>query len=306
MLKNFWYPIFEESALQAGKAVELRLFDMPIALYKDAAGHCYALEDACAHRSSKLSTGTVVGSNLRCPYHGWQYNQEGECVDIPTYKPDQAIPSSVHVRAFPTLVYCGLVWVWPGDIDRKTQFPEMAELEQVYFSDDSWHVIHYERELNFRHSLLIENLLDPAHIHFVHEGTMSSPRNAGPLSPQLESDDKGVRPSGARRGVQSAFHGPTAVELTFNWGGSFSQIQYFYCLPVTDTTMRLISRIYIPGRSRSEEAIISGIDHVLNEDIHILEHLEQRLREGYPQINHAVKADLAITEYQRWCERYAP
>lgn len=305
MHKNFWYPIYDESTLAPGSAVEVRLFDIPIALYRDREGHCYALEDACAHRSSKLSTGKVVGSNLRCPYHGWQYDSKGQCVDIPTFKPGEKVPSHIRVTSFPVMSYCGLIWLWPGDPDKKTTAPEMAEPENHYASDSSWQVIHYERDLNFRHSLLIENLLDPAHIHFVHEGTMSNPRNAGPISPQLDVDDQGVRPSGPRRGVQSAFFGPVCVELTFNWGGNFSQIQYFYCLPVSSTTMRLISRIYTPGSHRNEDSVIAGINHVLNEDIAVLENVEQRLRDGYPQVNYAVKADLAITEYQRWCDRFA-
>jgi phenylpropionate dioxygenase-like ring-hydroxylating dioxygenase large terminal subunit len=37
----------------------------------------------CAHRSLALDYGRVEGECLRCPYHGWLYDQSGQCLEQP-------------------------------------------------------------------------------------------------------------------------------------------------------------------------------------------------------------------------------
>lgn len=304
-MKSFWYPILPIDELAPGQVKQTRLFTTPIAIYRDEEGDCHALEDACAHRSAPLSKGEVIGSTLRCPYHGWRYDGEGQCQVIPTLEDDQPISDRVKVRAFPVLEACGLLWIWPGEPEAASQWPEMVSLEQEYFDSPDWKVANYSRAFDFRHSLLIENLLDPAHIHFVHAGTMSTPENAGPITPELTITQGGFnnRKPGAY-GVFSAFQGPALVTLYFNFGPGSEQTQFFYCIPETDTTMRLLSRIYTHASSqRPIESIIAGIDHVLAEDIEVLLPVEQRLREGYPQTGMMVQADRAIMEYKRWCQK---
>ena len=50
--------------------------------------------------------------------------------------------------------------------------------------------------------------------------------------------------------------------------------------------------------------IFAGVDQVLGEDIEVLQQVEQRLREGYPQVGMMVPADRALMEYQRWCQKH--
>ena len=57
-------------------------------LYRGESGspHCVAFR--CAHRGTQLSTGWVEGDELRCFYHGWKYDVDGRCVDLPTMPPE--------------------------------------------------------------------------------------------------------------------------------------------------------------------------------------------------------------------------
>ncbi|WP_101760044.1 Rieske 2Fe-2S domain-containing protein [Oceanicoccus sp. KOV_DT_Chl] len=306
MLKNFWYPVLVNTDLSEGSVCEIRLFDQSIAVYRGHNGVVHALEDACAHRSAPLSKGKVIANQLRCPYHGWSYDGQGQCQHIPALEQNKSIPKAATVSSYPIMEAVGLIWLWPGSPDQATDYPEMAAVENTYFGNSQWEVTDYQRELDFRHSLLIENLLDPAHIHFVHEGTMSSPANAGPLNPKLEINTQGFISGGGSKGigVNSEFVGPALVALYFNFGYSRS-VQLFYCLPTSATTMRLIARLYAAAGSGSRERMIAGTNHVLGEDIVVLERVERRLREGYPQLKTPIKADWAITEFQRWCRQHS-
>ena len=304
--EGFWYPVMPAEALKPGEVCEQRLFGLPVAVFRDAQGQLHALEDACVHRSAKLSRGQVVRGQLRCPYHGWRYDGAGRCQLIPSLAKDREIPAGARIRAFPVTESGGLIWLWPGAPEKVTDSPEMAIDEQNYFAGKEWDRTLYCRDIDIRHSLLIENLLDPAHIHFVHAGTMSQPENAGPVEPALVLTERGFHAEGLRRpGVHSAFTGPVLVTLYFNFGFQRS-VQFFYCVPLTATSMRLINPIYTLAGTRRPESLIAGVEHVLGEDLVVLEQVEQRLREGYPQCRIPVPADRALLEYQRWLKRHSP
>lgn len=55
-----------------------------MALYKTKSGAIQLVRDICPHRGVPLTKGWVSGENIICPYHGLDYNAEGECLKIPT------------------------------------------------------------------------------------------------------------------------------------------------------------------------------------------------------------------------------
>src|SRR4051812_44364289 len=70
-----------------------------------------ALSARCPHRLVPLATATVVDGRLQCPYHGWQFNAEGRCVEIPSLGPDGTPPPRADLSA-PWAVEERDGWVW--------------------------------------------------------------------------------------------------------------------------------------------------------------------------------------------------
>jgi phenylpropionate dioxygenase-like ring-hydroxylating dioxygenase large terminal subunit len=70
-----------------------------------------ALSARCPHRLVPLATATVVDGRLQCGYHGWQFNAEGRCVDIPSLGADGAPPPRADLSA-PWAVEERDGWVW--------------------------------------------------------------------------------------------------------------------------------------------------------------------------------------------------
>jgi phenylpropionate dioxygenase-like ring-hydroxylating dioxygenase large terminal subunit len=70
-----------------------------------------ALSARCPHRLVPLATATVVDGRLQCPYHGWQFNAEGRCVEIPSLGADGAPPPRADVSS-PWAVEERDGWVW--------------------------------------------------------------------------------------------------------------------------------------------------------------------------------------------------
>ena len=304
-MSDYWYPLEFSAELDKGAAVSRRLLGQRIALFRDSAGVAHAVEDACAHRSARLSDGKVCGDNLRCPYHGWEFNADGKCVKIPSAKPGERIPVAATVRSFPLQEQGGLLWVWPGDPAAATPLPEMFDYEKQWADDPQWRSVDFSRELAFDHSLLIENLMDPAHVHFVHEGSISSPGNAHPVDIEIQHDQWGFASARDHSGVSSRFQAPCAVTLFFEFGPGVRMLHFAYCVPEDDKHMRLLYRIY------SRSAIMAGMGkammiksstRILDEDIALLEKLQQQLDEGYPPYRVPVREDRAIIAYRQWLE----
>ncbi|KAL0050387.1 hypothetical protein WJX82_010164 [Trebouxia sp. C0006] len=109
-LKNFWYPAAFASQLHKDKPVSFDLFGQPWVLFRNKAGEPACVRDECAHRACPLSLGKVIDGNIQCAYHGWQYDQQGQCVSMPS----TAACPNVGVSYMACKEEAGFVLVWPG------------------------------------------------------------------------------------------------------------------------------------------------------------------------------------------------
>ncbi|OMO90672.1 Pheophorbide a oxygenase [Corchorus olitorius] len=163
-----WYPLYLTKDVPDDAPLGLTVFDQQLVLYKDGNGvlHCY--QDRCPHRLAKLSEGQLVDGRLECLYHGWQFEGNGQCVKIPQLPADAKIPRSACLKTYEVKDSQGVVWVW---MSQKTppkpeKLPWFENFARPGFQDVS--TIH---ELPYDHSILLENLMDPAHIPISHDRT---------------------------------------------------------------------------------------------------------------------------------------
>ncbi|TPX57587.1 hypothetical protein PhCBS80983_g03717 [Powellomyces hirtus] len=194
-LRNYWFPVVPSNELTA-KPLGLHLWGDPLILYREPALNvAVALEDLCPHRAAPLSVGRISDARAKLP--------------------------AARVRQYPVREADEWVWVWPGD-------PESAEQREppgVYLA---WGRPRDVRpwtgyiDLDIDHSLLVENFLDPAHLPFTHDTTISKRANATSLTIKdvhfsLESV-KGTQVTPERPdlpGVQFEFRPPCLVALKF-------------------------------------------------------------------------------------------
>jgi len=97
------------------------------------------------------------------------FGTDGACVRVPG---QSNLPASAYVDAYPVLERHGIVWAWMGD-------PALADpalcFDMPEFSNPAWHV-HHGDKLHIRANYLnvAENLVDPAHVSFVHPTTLGN------------------------------------------------------------------------------------------------------------------------------------
>jgi nitrite reductase/ring-hydroxylating ferredoxin subunit len=164
MLRNYWY--IACASLKLGKTPKaVRVLDQDLVVFRKEDGAPAALLDRCCHRGVKLSLGKVNGCDIACGYHGWQFNEKGECTHIPSLTKDRRIPNGIGVPAFPCIEQNDYIWVWMGEGEPNPATP----LEIDGWATSSWKqgVITYECDL----VRLVENQFDCCHPAFVHEDT---------------------------------------------------------------------------------------------------------------------------------------
>jgi phenylpropionate dioxygenase-like ring-hydroxylating dioxygenase large terminal subunit len=168
LLKEAWYAAARSPELTAKRPLGRVILEQPIVLWRSD-GKAVAMEDRCAHRNAALSKGAVFDGRLGCPYHGWVYDSEGRCVEVPSSGPDNA-PPPCGVRRFPTLERHGLVWVWMGDTT-----PAREPFPMPYWDTPGWGTYYMVTEFPNEVTHLVENFMDVPHTTFVHVGWFRRP-----------------------------------------------------------------------------------------------------------------------------------
>jgi renierapurpurin 18,18'-hydroxylase len=157
--RDRWYVVARSSEVQE-RPVGVILWKQPIVLYRDATGTVRALEDRCPHRQVQLSAGQIVGNNLECAYHGWQFDAEGYCVEVPYLAANQKLPNC-PILSYPVRELDGFIWLFPGQGDpgaiAPLGLPEWEHLNYIATVSTINCQGHY--------SFLIENLMDMYHGH---------------------------------------------------------------------------------------------------------------------------------------------
>ena len=65
----------------------------------------------CRHLGADLSMGKVIGNDIRCAFHHWQYGPDGGCTKIPA---SEKIPKAARMFKYPTAEKWGLIWAFNG------------------------------------------------------------------------------------------------------------------------------------------------------------------------------------------------
>lgn len=168
-IRNAWYVAAWEREV-ADRPVGRLILGEPVVLFRDGEGNVAALVDRCPHRLAPLSLGECVNGNLRCGYHGMQFDREGACRHIPG---QELIPPGAKVRPYPVISRYGMIWIWMGS----AAAADPALLPKVrQHGEAGWAVIdggYQLHECNYR--IIVENLMDPAHTTFVHKSTIANP-----------------------------------------------------------------------------------------------------------------------------------
>lgn len=168
LLLREWFLIAFSTEILPGATLARRLLGRDLVLWRSSQGlHCWL--DLCIHRGAKLSLGTIACDHLICPYHAWEYAPSGQCVRIPA-QPDLPPPAKARAQVFHVQESYGAVFVCLGEPAHPTPQWPLSHTPGFRTIPAGPYVF---RALGPR---IIENLLDVAHLGFVHAGLLGDPQ----------------------------------------------------------------------------------------------------------------------------------
>src|ERR1700675_4959866 len=97
-----------------GAPVRVKLLGEKLVAFRETRRKVGMVDEFCAHRRASLFLGRNEEGGLRCIYHGWKYDTEGNCIDMASVPPQQDFKHKVKAKAYPAVERAGVVWVYMG------------------------------------------------------------------------------------------------------------------------------------------------------------------------------------------------
>jgi phenylpropionate dioxygenase-like ring-hydroxylating dioxygenase large terminal subunit len=308
--------------MAAGKTLARRVVGRDVVLWRSFGGELHCWLDLCIHRGAKLSLGEVrrgdaghgSGGCLVCPYHGWRYDESGQCVAIPAH-PDLTPTTKAHAQIFQVRERYGVIWVCLGEA--------AGELPEFGIAEDAGFRVLHAGPYRFRAlgPRLIENLLDVAHLGIVHAGLLGDPEGQiedyevgmGPRGPEA----KEIRifqpnPDGTGAGAHIRYHyevqGPlTAGFVKYHGEQQFGILAQVMPVDAEYSEMRLVMAMNY-GQEIPGDELIAFQDRVTEQDRVIVESQRPELLPLDLQAELHLRSDRMAIAYRRWlreiCFRY--
>jgi len=158
--------------------IALRYFGQDFALYRGETGNLILMDAYCPHMGTHIAKNTtsyvvldgqIEGDSIRCPYHGWRFNAEGQCDDIPYH--DGPIPASARIKTWPVVERYGCIYVWYDPEGGKPDYdlPDLPEWDEPHWV--RWKIDHLG-ELPSHPQEVIDNICDCGHLGPIHGSTL--------------------------------------------------------------------------------------------------------------------------------------
>jgi phthalate 4,5-dioxygenase len=161
LLRRYWQPIALESEL--GKdPLPVRILGEDLVLFIDDQGRAGALDRRCAHRCTDLSLGRIEDGGIRCPYHGWLFGVDGQCLDQPA-EPSKTAKNRVKARSYPLHKAGDAYWIYMGP-GEPPLFPDYPALRG---SSDYRYFTKWRGDCNWMQGH--EGNIDPVHTSYLHK-----------------------------------------------------------------------------------------------------------------------------------------
>jgi 5,5'-dehydrodivanillate O-demethylase len=168
LLRRYWHPIAVTADMtEEHRTHRVRVLGEDLVLYLTDEGDYRLVGESCAHRRVSLYYGFVEGCEIRCPYHGWKYDGQGQCLEQPFEQENRRARERAKIAGYPVQAYRGIVFAYLGPGEPPV-LPRWDVLERT----DGELTLYVEEDLQCNWLQPMENAVDTVHTFWLHGHTM--------------------------------------------------------------------------------------------------------------------------------------
>ena len=163
LLRRYWQPVALSADLSGPRPVRpVQLMGQHFVLFRDESGQLGMLDRDCPHRGADLAFGRLENGGIRCAFHGWLFDRQGQCLETPAEPAGSKLCSRIRQSAYPVVERAGTVFAYIGE-GEPPAFPEF----DCFVAPDS-HTFAFMGLFECNWLQALEVGIDPAHASYLH------------------------------------------------------------------------------------------------------------------------------------------
>ncbi len=165
--RRYWLPALLAEELPEANCppVRVQILSEFLVGFRDSEGRLGLIDEFCAHRCVSLWFGRNEDKGLRCPYHGWKFDINGQCIDVPSESPEFC--KNIKLQSYPLVERGGVLWTYMGPPDKQ---PPLPEYEFCTVPATRRFISKRHQESNWLQAL--EGGIDSSHVSFLHSSNL--------------------------------------------------------------------------------------------------------------------------------------
>ncbi|WP_232699287.1 Rieske 2Fe-2S domain-containing protein [Brevibacillus daliensis] len=234
LFRYYWIPcVGSEELVADGKPLQLKLLGEDLVAFRDSEGKVGLVDERCPHRGTSLAFGINAGCGLTCMYHGWKFDVNGDCIDLPSEPESSGFRNSIRLKSYPTHEANGIIWAYMGPAEKQPPVPDFYWMnlpEENVMAERVWQDCNYLQ--------VMENDVDYVHAAFLHKAHNTQSVEEGVLSSDLGIDPNHplVKNPPVKQAVESTNYGKRYIGVgkADETTHAFMEIHYifpFYTYP---------------------------------------------------------------------------
>jgi len=184
LLRRYWQPIATTRDV-TDLPRPVRILGEDLILFRDGSGRYGLVYPRCMHRGTTLLYGKIEERGIRCCYHGWLFDVEGNCLEMPCEPGGGKRRDIARQPWYPVQERYGLVFAYMGPLERQPVLPRYDNLESIGPDEELWSYVgaigttfDFTMEVapySWLH--MNDNVMDPYHVYILHSN-LSGPQFA--------------------------------------------------------------------------------------------------------------------------------
>src|ERR1700694_3799516 len=126
LFRRYWIPALLAEELPANDCppVRVKLLSERLVAFRDSLGRYGLIDEFCPHRGASLWFGRNEECGLRCPYHGWKFDVQGQCIEVPSEPAESGFAKRIKLKSYPLIEHGGVLWTYMGPPDKQPPLPK--------------------------------------------------------------------------------------------------------------------------------------------------------------------------------------